>query len=118
VERIQGQPPLNNKLPVFPQQLEIALGVGAGGAHLRRFIALVTIPTVHAAPDYRLLSLEDPVVLYVTRQVHVPLLVLLFGNRDGSEQRRDIFEPLFVGHRRETGVHLGVFMVLAGGGRL
>jgi len=100
-------------LVVLRLRLVEALWMGAGGAELGRFLALVDVTAVAAVPLDSFVALEDGAVLDPLQEPAVALLVLLLDLGYLLEQLGDLIEALLLGLFGHPAVHVCPLVVLA-----
>ena len=90
----------------------------ADGAELGGVFADDDVPAVAAFPDGDVVADEDDAGFDFLEELLVTGFVMLFDLADHAEFGGDFLEAFFFGDRGEGRIHIGVFVVLAFGGRL
>ena len=100
-------------LIVFCVNFKIALGMVAGGANLRGFLAHDDVTAVAALPHLDLALGEDLRHLHIVQQGTVALLVVLFNGGDQAETLGQLMETFLIGCFGKAVVHIRPLVVLA-----
>ena len=95
-----------------PREFQIALGMVAGWADLRRFLTNHDMPAVAALPHLDLALGKDFRHFHIVQQGAVALLMMLFNGGDQTEALRQLMKAFFIGGFGEAVVHIRPLVVL------